>query len=140
MDVILNKADSIERCIKRIHEEYDEKPENLRNFTRQDSIVLNLQRACELAIDMANYVNSRYRFSIPKSSRDSFKVLQEKRVISEEISGRLQKMVGFRNLAIHDYRKLDLSILQSIVETNLQDFTVYSEMIVTFVKENPVLL
>ena len=52
-DVSLNKAQIIEKCIQRIHEEYEGKPDNLINITRQDSIILNLQRACEAAIALA---------------------------------------------------------------------------------------
>ncbi len=50
-DVLLNKAAIIERCLKRIAEEYTGHEHELAtNFTRQDAIVLNLQRACEAAI------------------------------------------------------------------------------------------
>lgn len=43
---ILNKVTTIERCINRIHEVYEERPDNLKDFTKQDSIILNIQRAC----------------------------------------------------------------------------------------------
>lgn len=43
-DVIINKITVIERCIKRINEEYANDPENLKNYTKQDSIILNIQR------------------------------------------------------------------------------------------------
>jgi len=53
-DIILNKAAIIERCIHRIQEEYAGDERNLlENLTKQDSIILNLQRACEAAIDLA---------------------------------------------------------------------------------------
>ena len=52
-DVILNKAQIIERCLRRVKEEYEDSPVNLQNITKQDSIILNLQRACEAALDMA---------------------------------------------------------------------------------------
>lgn len=55
-DVIINKIAVIERCIRRIHEEYDSNPENLKNYTKQDSIILNIQRACEASIDMAMHI------------------------------------------------------------------------------------
>jgi hypothetical protein len=49
-DVILNKAAAIERCLHRVREVYADDDRNLReDLTRQDSIVLNLQRACEAA-------------------------------------------------------------------------------------------
>ncbi len=31
-------------------------------------------------------------------------------------------MVGFRNVAVHDYRRLDLAIVESIVTQRLDDF------------------
>ena len=36
-DIILNKAEIIERCILRIYEEYEDNPDNLQNLTKQDS-------------------------------------------------------------------------------------------------------
>jgi uncharacterized protein YutE (UPF0331/DUF86 family) len=57
-DVILHKMSVIERCIKRIHEEYENNPKNLENYTKQDSIILNLQRACEASIDLAMHMVS----------------------------------------------------------------------------------
>ena len=54
-DVIVNKVSVIERCLKRIREEYQGDAEEFkRNFTKQDSVILNLQRLCEAAIDIAN--------------------------------------------------------------------------------------
>ena len=45
-DVILNKAAGIERCLLRIVEEYGEDRQNLfTNQTKQDAIILNVQRA-----------------------------------------------------------------------------------------------
>jgi hypothetical protein len=46
-DVIVNKVSVIERCLKRIREEYQGDAEEFkRNFTKQDSVILNLQRLC----------------------------------------------------------------------------------------------
>ena len=44
-DVILNKITTIERCVNRIHEVYAGNPKNLEDFTKQDNIILNIQRA-----------------------------------------------------------------------------------------------
>lgn len=53
-DVSLNKAAIIERCVARVRQEYAGEDANLKdNQTRQDAIILNLQRACEAAIGLA---------------------------------------------------------------------------------------
>ena len=70
-DVILNKIAIIERCIKRIHDEYAGNPENLANFTKQDSIILNIQRAVEASIDLAMHIVAEKALGIPQNSRDA---------------------------------------------------------------------
>lgn len=39
MDIILDKCEKIKKYIMRIKEEYNNNPENLNNFTKQDSII-----------------------------------------------------------------------------------------------------
>jgi uncharacterized protein YutE (UPF0331/DUF86 family) len=93
-DVLLNKAAIIERCVRRVREEHAGDDANiLANQTRQDSIVLNVQRACEAAIDLAMHV------------------------------------VRVHRLAVHDYQKLSLEILRSIVRNDLDDFLEFTRLL-----------
>jgi uncharacterized protein YutE (UPF0331/DUF86 family) len=122
-DVIINKIATIERCLQRINVVYAEVNDNLStDYTRQDSIVLNLQRACEASIDLANYVNKHKALGIPQSSRDAFELLFRANLLSEEVALNLKKMVGLRNIAVHDYQELNIEIVKFIVENHLVDF------------------
>lgn len=122
-DVVLSKVAIIERCIARVREEYADDEQNLiANVTRQDSIVLNLQRACEAAIDLAMHLVRIYRLGVPEESREAFELLRDAQLLPVELAQRLTRMVGFRNVAIHDYRKLNLEVVKSIVTTRLDDF------------------
>jgi uncharacterized protein YutE (UPF0331/DUF86 family) len=38
-------------------------------------------------------------------------------------------MVGFRNLAVHKYRELDLDILDSVVRKNLDDLLSFAQIV-----------
>jgi len=115
-DVILNKVASIERAVGRAREEYADDPRNLRdNQTRQDSIILNLQRACEAAIDLAMHLVSRERLGIPQSSRDAFELLLAAGRLAEPLASALKRMVGFRNIAVHDYQRLALEVVDAII-------------------------
>ncbi|MFQ5456339.1 MAG: DUF86 domain-containing protein [Nitrospirota bacterium] len=122
-DIILNKTAIIDRCIHRIKEEYVDDESNLyENFTRQDSIILNLQRICEASIDMAMHVASVKRLGLPQDSREGFDLLQKVEIISEDLCDELKKMVGFRNIAVHDYQELNLDIIKDIIENRLDIF------------------
>lgn len=129
-DVILNKISVIERCLKRIHEEYENNPKHLENYTKQDSIVLNLQRACEASIDLAMHVVAQKKLGLPQTSRDAFTLLEQHGIISSSLSQKMKAMVGFRNIAVHDYQELNLTILQKILDNHLTDFTEFTKAIV----------
>lgn len=85
-DVIYNKCAIIERCIRRIHEEYDNDAQNLENYTKQDSIILNIQRACEAAIDLAMHIIAKNKWGIPQASRDAFDILYQQNYLEESLA------------------------------------------------------
>jgi len=122
-DVIINKIATIERCIQRINIVYSEVANNLAtDYTLHDSIILNLQRACEASIDLANYINKLKKLGIPQSSRDAFELLLKAGLLPENVATSLKKMVGLRNIAVHDYQELNIDIVAFIVENHLVDF------------------
>ena len=122
-DSVLNKLATIDRCLKRIREVYDLAKEHFDDdYTSQDSIILNLQRSCEACIDTANILNKQHNTGIPQSSRDSFELLKKAGLISAPLALNLQKMVGLRNVAVHDYQTLNLEIVKHVVEHRLGDF------------------
>jgi uncharacterized protein YutE (UPF0331/DUF86 family) len=131
-DVILNKISIIERCMKRIHEEYANDPEHLKNFTKQDSIILNLQRACEASIDIAMHIVAEKKLGLPQTSRDAFTLLETEGIIPSSLSKKMQAMVGFRNIAVHGYQEINLLILQKIIENHLVDFMQFTKTIVIY--------
>ena len=127
--VIINKYESIQKCIKRIEEEYEGNIENLYDYRRLDPIVLNLQRACEIAIDIAMYIISNRKLGVPQTKKEAFIKLEENNLISKDISINMQKMTGFRNIAIHDYKQIEEEILADVIENNLKDITDFAKQI-----------
>jgi uncharacterized protein YutE (UPF0331/DUF86 family) len=130
-DVALNKVAVIERCLKRIEEEYrGYEAEFAGNLTRQDAIILNPLRACEASIDLAMHLVRRRRLGLPQESREAFTLLEQSGVLAAELATRMRAMVGFRNIAMHNYQKLNLDIVRSILERNLGDFRRYARVAV----------
>ncbi|MDX8335888.1 MULTISPECIES: type VII toxin-antitoxin system HepT family RNase toxin [Cetobacterium] len=128
-DVIINKIETIKRCIKRIEEEYSNTPSNLENYTKQDSIILNLQRMCEATLDLGLHYIKMKRLEIPQTSKQIFEILEKNGLIDKKISINLQGMVGFRNIAVHDYQSLNIEILQKIIEKHLGDSLIIAKKI-----------
>ena len=122
-DVILAKAAVIERCMRRIREVHGGDDSVLTSdITKQDSIVLNLQRACEASIDLAMHLVRTRRLGVPQESREAFTLLARAGLIESDLAERMRRMVGFRNIAIHDYQKLSTVVVAAIIRKRLEDF------------------
>jgi len=129
-DVVINKVASLERCIERIRAVYSDTESNLyQDLTTQESILLNLQRACEVSIDLAMHVARKRKLGVPQDSREAFDLLQAHALLAEPLATAMKRMVGFRNIAIHEYDKLNLDIVKSIIATKLDDILMFGKQL-----------
>ena len=124
-DVCLNKGAIIERSIRRMREEYAADP-SLQSFTHVDALVLNLERACQAAIDLAMHLVARDHLGMPQSSADAFRVLAQTGLITQESNRAMMAMTGFRNVAIHAYQEMDMNILKRIVTDDWQSLLAFA--------------
>ena len=127
--VILNKFETIEKCINRINEEYEGNSKNLKDYRKMDMIVLNLQRACEAVLDLAVYIVSTRKLGLPQTKREAFILLEENNIIDSKMSKNMQGMVGFRNIAVHDYKEIDEEILKDVIENHLNDLLDFARIL-----------
>jgi len=120
-DVVLAKVAAIQRCLKRIKETTRLDPNSLDDIDKQDIFILNLQRAVQAAIDLTTHIVASEGLGLSDTIKDNFKFLKNAGIINEELTRRMESMVGFRNIAIHDYQAIDRDILKSILVKNLKD-------------------
>jgi len=133
-DVVINKIQSIQRCVRRAREEYQKNPgEFAGNYTLQDAAMLNVVRACETAIDLANHVIRVRKLGVPVSTADAFELLRAERVIDSGLTDRMKKMVGFHNTVVHQYTKVDLAIVEAVIVTELDGLLAFAEKIREYV-------
>ena len=85
----------------------------------------------EAAIDAAMHQVRIKELGIPQESRDAFCMLEEAGLLTAELSAHMQAMVGFRNVAVHDYQKLNLAIVRAILGKRLDDFRQFAKVMVS---------
>lgn len=120
-DVVFEKTNRIQNCLQRIYKTVGSDLNRLDNFDVQDITTLNLQRAVQLAIDLASHVVRARSLGIPQSLKDNFQLLYQNKVIDKALKEKMERMVGFRNVAVHDYETINPEILKSIVQHHLRD-------------------
>ncbi len=132
-DVVLAKVSAIQKCLNRIESVTGLKPDRLDDQDIQDIFVLNLQRAIQSAIDLATHIIASEGLGLSDTVRGNFELLEKAKIVNKNVSKKMQAMVGFRNIAIHDYQSLDADILKSILKKHLRDFEeFYSAVLIHF--------
>jgi len=130
-DVALNKKESIERCLKQVRDYYalPSDTEFAEDFLRQDAIAINLQRACEQCIDLANHIIKVQKLGLPKETRESFELLSKAGIIPAEMAAKLKGMIGFSNTLVHEYQRLDIRLMVDVIENHLDDLVDYTNLV-----------
>lgn len=132
-DIVLNKKESIEHCIHQIRLYYatNSALDFEEDYMKQDSIAINMQRACEQCIDLANHTIKAQKLGLPKDSKESFRLLASARIIPNELAQHLEGMVGFRNILVHEYQRMDIGLMVEVIEKHLDDLVVFTNHILT---------
>jgi uncharacterized protein YutE (UPF0331/DUF86 family) len=126
-DLVLAKVATLERSLARIAAARERA--GLDALDRQDIIVLNLQRAVQAMIDLAAHVVAREGLGIPDDLAASFELLKRAAILDDDLAERMRRMTGFRNVAVHEYRKLDPDVVESIVRERLGDLRAFAKTI-----------
>lgn len=128
-DIIANKLSLLNKYISRIKAAHGD--DFLTNQVAQDVATLNLIRACEVCLDVGLRLIKLLNLGLPQSNKNIFYLLGKHKIIPEELSENLQKMAGFRNIAIHEYEDVSDKIIDSIIKHHLNDFEEYAQIILT---------
>lgn len=124
---VITKVASIQRCVSRAREEFTNAGDHFdSDYTHQDAAVMNVVRACELAIDLANHVVRVRQAGLPSTSRDAFTLLQDAGLIDEVLEDKMIRMIGFRYVVVHAYQQMDLGIVRSVIRQGLDDVLAFA--------------
>lgn len=129
-ETLIQKIRSSQRCIWRARDIYSRHQADFsHNYDAQDVAVLNLIRLCELCIDIANFLIRRDKLGIPASSAESFDLLEQAGRIDAETAKSMKAMVGFRNVAVHQYQDIDYDIVIAVIKNDLHDIMNFLDQI-----------
>ena len=133
-DVIQTKLEALIRCVHRVESQNIGSLEELeKNLDKQEIIILNLQRAVQICVDIGNHILLDYKTSTPSTMSETFKYLAQNNLIDPKNAEDLSHAVGFRNIAVHQYENIDCNIVYEIITKHLEDFKQFSVSILKLI-------
>lgn len=131
--LVEEKIESLRRCVRRVESRRPDQIDLLlSDWDLQDILTLNLTRAVQLSVDIAMHLIASTDRPVPETMGESFDHLREMDVLSGNLAERMKSAVGFRNVAIHNYRKLDWEIVHTISHEHLDDFRQFAAAVVDY--------
>ena len=97
------------------------------------SVERTLQIAIEACLDIGQRIIAEEGFRAPENYRDVFAVLNEAGILPDDLLPALSNMVGFRNLIVHDYARVDLAAVYGILQGHLGDFDRFARAITEYI-------
>jgi uncharacterized protein YutE (UPF0331/DUF86 family) len=130
-DLLLAKASSVRRHLKRIKEKSKiDLKTFLSDLDRQEIVMFNLQMAIQNCVDIAAHIISEEGFGIPDSISEMFYLLEENRYLDNQLTEKMVKAAGFRNLIVHEYAKIEVKQVFDIAQKDITDLNEYLKSII----------
>lgn len=129
-EIVEQKLESLRRCLQRIESKCPADAEILATDPDlQDIVTLNLSRAVQISVDIGAHLIAGMDVPPPDTMGQTFDLLAQQGVLRHELATSLKKAVGFRNIAIHNYERINWLIVHNIVKYHLADFVEFAKVV-----------
>jgi uncharacterized protein YutE (UPF0331/DUF86 family) len=91
------------------------------DWKTQRVVERSLHLAIETCMDVADHVVADRRLRVPETGARSFEILAEAQLLPRELGDALARMVGFRNILVQDYTRLDPAIVVRVLRQDVLD-------------------
>ena len=95
----------------------------------QDIVSLNLRRAVQISVDIGAHLIACMEVPPPDTMGQTFAVLAQQGVLSNELAVNLKKAVSFRYIAVHNYESINWNIMQRIEKYHFADFSEFAKVV-----------
>lgn len=133
-DLILRRIADLEVYFGQLATYRDVDLQEYRGDWRTQRVVeRTLHLAIETCMDIADHIVADRRLRVPETGADTFEILAEAGVLSGELGTSLARMVGFRNILVHDYTRLDPELVLKALKTEARDFERFRDAVLPII-------
>lgn len=123
-DLLLRKLADLDQYLGQVSEYRDITIDQHRGDWKTQRIVeRTLQMTIELCVDIANHIIADRGLRVPATYSEAFDVLGEAGLLDAARRDVMIRMSKFRNVIVHDYARVDPTIVVQILREHLEDFT-----------------
>ena len=99
------------------------------DWRTQRIVERTLHLGIETCMDLADHVVADRKLRVPDTGAEAFEILAEAGILPGELGRSLATMVGFRNILVHDYAKLDPAVVLRVLGHDVQDLVRFRDIL-----------
>lgn len=135
INMIKSKLKIIEENIDLVQKNFPNKLEEFKSLDLiKDGIYKRIEASIQEIIKICSIINSDLRLGIPSNSDNIISTLEEKEIISKELSAKIKKMKSFRNFLVHRYGQIQDKIAYEDIKNGFDDFILFKKEILKLIE------
>ena len=96
---------------------------------KRNMVLHSMLISIQSAIDIATYIIAEKELRKPSTYRETFEILEEGRILSEDLANDLSDLAGFRNVLVHIYWELDMDVIYGILRNDLKVLLTFKKIV-----------
>lgn len=135
---ILEKLENFKESLNYLYQ-LQEEVKNEKVFLSDFHLFGNAERYLQLSIqaiiDISHLIIIDLELNRPEDNYEAISIIFENKVISGELAQKITKMIGLRNILVHEYGKIDRKKIYKILKNQLSDLEEFRKQIIKFLKK-----
>ncbi len=106
-----------------------------KNRDIRNMVLYSMLVAIQASIDIAAHIIAKKNLRRPTTYRETFEILAEKKIISDDLANMLSDLAGFRNVLVHIYWEIDLEEVYSVLQNDLETLEIFKKVVKEFLED-----
>ncbi len=135
---IIEKIENLKQYFNyllQLQKEIKNKEEFIADFHLHGNVERYLQLSIQTIVDIIHLIIIDLELKRPQDNYEATSILSEKKIISEDLAGKISKMIGVRNILVYEYGKIDREKIYEILQENIADVEEFQKVILSYIKK-----
>lgn len=134
-EVVVAKLQKLEERVARVRAYAQSSPGELSaNRDALDIVTLNIMLAVQTCLDIASHIIADEGWTMASSLAESIERLHEHGVLSRPTADALRNATGLRNVVVHAYDSIDVTLLHAGATRGVADLDAFAREVTTWLR------
>lgn len=130
----MQQLDEYLKYLKKINKEVGSEKQFLSDFHYFGTAERYLQLSIQVVIDTVQLIIVDNKLERPEDNQEAISLLFKQKIISKKLVEQLDGIVGFRNILVHEYGKIDRKKVYAYLREKINSLSLFKREVLRYLK------